>query len=102
MNDVTLSPGALLEFDPDGIPYRASIDETSPYYWYDPDVRITVDGKLPSACTGWNRREGYVECDEVEPGGEWASEPGKGFGIPIIPKREVRRYGKIEVTRVRP
>jgi hypothetical protein len=96
------TPGSALEFDTEGLPYKASTDPDSPWYWPNSDVTVTVDGKKPAGCTGYDRRAGYVECMEVE-GDRWWLEDGwpeikMGEHGPI----PVRRYGTIAVHRAAP
>jgi hypothetical protein len=83
-----------LEMDEQGIPYAASVAE-----WNDPDVEVTVDGKVPSGCIAFDRRRGYVECREVEES-EWWRVPGRGFATVKPDGGLVRRYGKVEVRRL--
>lgn len=64
-------PGSFLEYDAAGIPWRASTNRGSPY-WFQPDgviVMVTLDGELAGRVTEFDRRAGWVrECsDEGRP-----------------------------------
>jgi len=97
------TPGAWLEFDDQGIPYRMSTDRDSPYYYPDGWVtlRVTLDGKLPGCCVGYDRKRGYVETRPVI-GERWWFAPGVGWPD-VVPENHpdrwtvVRRHGKVEV-----
>lgn len=98
------TPGSWLEFDERGIPYRMSLDPSSPYFYPDghPKLACTVDGKRAGCCLGYDRRRGYVECRPVLEK-RWWYEPGAGWPT-IVPETDprrwdiVRHYGKVEVT----
>ena len=94
---ITPRPSSLLEYDEHGIPYIATT-RAGRYHWYHPKVRLTLDGKMPGACRGWNRREGYVECAPVV-GDRWWRDEVDGF--PKIDHEHahetVRRYGDVRV-----
>lgn len=88
-------PGHEVKLMTDGIPERASMRDTSPYYWPEKGLVILLGGKKVARCIGFDRTAGYVE---VLPDG--AGKPGvkvpvddAGRAIPL------RLYGTVEVTR---
>lgn len=80
----TVSPKVGLEFAEDGLPYRASSDRQSAYYWDSPAnliVLLSFNGRNATGmnCWEWDRREGWILCDD-------------DHGLPLP-----RRYGVVKV-----
>jgi hypothetical protein len=96
------APGAWLEFDEHGIPYRCSTDYTSPYYYPDAMHKLlcTVDGLMPGCCVGYDRKHGFVECRHILGTVWWKTRKGWPQVVPPTDPRRwqvVRRYGEVVV-----